>query len=278
MVEILTELSIGIPDSVLMEDRELRDKTVKLGQLARAASIFRVRKIVIFPDPKGSGGSENLLIRDMLQYLETPQYLRKRLYPLKPHLKYAGLLPPLKIPSHKKDASLKDGEYREAYVEEAKGGERMVFVGAPSLIPYSGSGRTGSRQTVRISIQGGVARASDASPSQSGEYWGYTVMLSNDLFETLRQFDMKVATSRFGTPLAEVWDKVSRRITDSKRCFLAFGSPKRGLFDMFRRVDVEDRFDFVLNTIPGQGVETVRTEEAVFCSLEAMMLCEAVSK
>ena len=36
----------------------------------------------------------------ILKYLETPQFLRKRLFPKMNDLKFAGVLHPLRIPSH----------------------------------------------------------------------------------------------------------------------------------------------------------------------------------
>ena len=110
-------ISVAFPDTVLEEHDSLREKTVKLGQVARACSIFGVDSVEVFRDPRGGG--EAPLIRRVLEYLETPQYLRRRLFPLDESLKYAGLLPPLRIPSHKPkvaSASLHPGEFREGAV------------------------------------------------------------------------------------------------------------------------------------------------------------------
>jgi hypothetical protein len=68
---------------------------------------------------------------------------------------------------------------------------------------------------------------------------------------------------------------------------VVFGSPGRGLPDILD-VDVEDLpastggasvgpdsgFDLWLNTIPRQGSEVVRTEEAMFASLACLTLTE----
>lgn len=53
----------------------------------------------------------SVFIVKLLQYLEAPSYLRKDMFPVNYHLKYAGLLPPLDMPHHmrKDDVSL----YRE---------------------------------------------------------------------------------------------------------------------------------------------------------------------
>jgi len=92
-------LAVSLPDTVLEEQESPRYKTAKLGLIARACAIYGVDLIEVFRDPGGKGESD--AIRKVLEYLETPQYLRKRLYPLDEALRYAGLLPPLRIPSHR---------------------------------------------------------------------------------------------------------------------------------------------------------------------------------
>jgi Uncharacterized conserved protein, COG2106 len=47
----MKEVHVAIPDSLLMEDRDLRDRTVKVGFVARALAIFRVERVYIFSDP-----------------------------------------------------------------------------------------------------------------------------------------------------------------------------------------------------------------------------------
>lgn len=53
-----------------------------------------------------SGGNSNepfdanSFMAMVLQYLETPQYMRRTLFPMHPHLRLAGLLPPLDCPHH----------------------------------------------------------------------------------------------------------------------------------------------------------------------------------
>jgi hypothetical protein len=67
------------------------------GQIARAAAVFRIDEIVVFdgsPPEENGGGAEDeeesgarFLIR-ILEYLETPQYLRRRLFPMHKNFKY----------------------------------------------------------------------------------------------------------------------------------------------------------------------------------------------
>jgi len=70
-------LSLLLPSSLAIDASDLRSKTAKIGQIARAASVFRADRIVIYRDPDLD---ETELIERILNYAETPQYLRKRLF------------------------------------------------------------------------------------------------------------------------------------------------------------------------------------------------------
>jgi predicted SPOUT superfamily RNA methylase MTH1 len=55
---------------------------------------------------------------------------------------------------------------------------------------------------------------------------------------------------------------------------LIFGSPTRGLFDIFGQ-GLARKVDFVVNLFPAQWVETVRTEEAIFAGLGLLSMISA---
>ena len=67
-----------------------------LSQLARIASIHMVDEIVIVKDHSFSHRNKEFSsigsLTKILQYLETPQYLRKALFPISSDLKYVGRL------------------------------------------------------------------------------------------------------------------------------------------------------------------------------------------
>jgi hypothetical protein len=116
-----------------------------------------------------------------------------------------------------------------------------------------------------------------------------------DIPEALGREDagVRIATSRHGQAVS-----VSRLATLAGRLegdvTVAFGSPERGLPEILDvavedvtahapRWDVDDTaevepgpagFDLWLNTIPRQGSEVVRTEEAMFASLATLTLTE----
>ena len=134
------KLAIAIPISIISDVPHLREKTLKIGLIGRAASIFRVNEILIFPDVPGSSQQRdrNLMV-SLLSYMETPQYLRKHLFKIKPELRFAGILPPLRTPHHplgKRIKDLKIGEYREGAIISITNSGSIVDFGVerPGLI------------------------------------------------------------------------------------------------------------------------------------------------
>jgi predicted SPOUT superfamily RNA methylase MTH1 len=265
-------LCVALPDTVLEDHVSLREKTVKLGQIARSCSVFGVDEIKVFHDPRGGG--ESGLIRRVLEYLETPQYLRKRLFPLDESLKFAGLLPPLRIPSHKPKVpveSLRIGDFREGATLE---GGMQVDVGLDKPLELGQKAGNQKRLTVKITSVAPL-RGVPAAKSDIEEYWGYSVEdCSIDQLLSDPRSGLKIATSRLGTPLRASIKDLSIRINGSDRVLLIFGSPSRGLFDMVK--DLRQRVDLVLNLFTEQHVSTVRTEEAIASALYLLQVLSAL--
>ena len=85
------KLAIAIPASTISDTPHLREKTAKIGLIGRAAAIFRVDEIIVYPDnPKVDQRRDLDFIALLLNYLETPQYLRKRLFKLEPRFGVCG--------------------------------------------------------------------------------------------------------------------------------------------------------------------------------------------
>jgi predicted SPOUT superfamily RNA methylase MTH1 len=272
------KLSIAIPASVVSDTPHLREKTSKIGLIGRAAAIFRVTEIMIYPDnPRVDETADMDLIATLLAYMETPQYLRKRLFKLRPELQFVGILPPLRTPHHplnRRMKNLKIGEYREgATVAETREGS-LVDIGVehPALI-LSKQLPMGRRVTVKIVAAGKRVEVELANREEIPTYWGYEVGVKREslgkIVERRGDFDLSIATSRYGTPLAEVTEKMAEKWKKAHGILLAFGAPARGLHEIFKTqgLDLDDAFDFVVNTIPEQGTETIRTEEALIASL-----------
>jgi hypothetical protein len=273
-------LSVALPSSLVSEFSNLRQKTEIVGQVARSASIFRVDEVVIYHDEP----DESSLIRTLLSYMETPQYLRKYLFGMRPELQYAGILPPFRTPHHplgNRVGDLEVGEHREGVVIEEREGECLVDIGVD--IPLRATGRApskGSRVTVRVTEKHPDLRGVFAKQGEVDEYWGYRVRVAKIGLAGVAidgGYGLTIATSRSGTPYNEAREPLSKGWLDAKSILVAFGSPRRGMDEILRREgrSTGDAFRFNVNTIPGQGCETVRTEEALHATLAILNLLEA---
>lgn len=97
-------VSMAIPGSIIENTQNLEHATFVAGQIARTAAIFNVDEVVVFddsldlsPDAISSGAA---FLARVIQFMETPQYLRRELIPMHPDLRLAGILPPLDAPHH----------------------------------------------------------------------------------------------------------------------------------------------------------------------------------
>jgi predicted SPOUT superfamily RNA methylase MTH1 len=271
------KLAIAIPASLVSDTPHLREKTLKIGLVGRAAAIFRVKEIVIFPDnPASNQKRDRNLIVTILSYMETPQYLRKRLFKIKPELRYAGILPPLRTAHHplaKRAKELKVGEYREGAVLAVTDSGSLVDIGIehPILLPDREL-PVNTRVTIQVTKLGKRPRIVYANRTKIEAYWGYSVTASKVTFGELAisgAYNLVIATSKLGTPLMEVADGLAKRWKNSSSILVAFGAPTHGLHEIVAQENLrlEEVADFTVNTIPDQGTETVRTEEAMYASL-----------
>jgi predicted SPOUT superfamily RNA methylase MTH1 len=271
-------LAIAIPASVTSDTPHLREKTSKIGLIGRAAAVFRVNEIIIYPDnaAKGKQKSEAELIALPLAYLETPQYLRKRLFKLDPRLQYAGILPPLRTPHHplnRKAKNLKVGEYREGVTMSKTKEGMLVDIGVeqPALMRET-QWSLGKRLTLQIVKAGERVEVQTLSKAEVPYYWGYTVTVENSSFVKLVEngkFDLTIATSKIGIKFMDIAEKMAEKWKQANRTLVAFGAPTRGLHEIVGEegVDLNNVADFVVNIVPEQGTETIRTEEALLASL-----------
>jgi predicted SPOUT superfamily RNA methylase MTH1 len=275
------KVSIAIPVSIIADVPSLQLKTYKIGQIARASAIYCIDEIFIYADCRYSEQKkDSLLICEILRYMETPQYLRRTLFPLSPELRYAGILPPLNTPHHPTESRLafiKDGEYREGVVVKSDRNGSLVDVGVERPLKASESISPGKRRTFRVfKASKDEALLELADSSAINEYWGYKVVeLRGPLGEFMRRrtHDLYILTSRLGLQIANSLKEVQERLQRSRKILIAFGSPREGLRGILAKEGLdEEAGDFNLNTIPGQGTSSVRTEEAVQATLAIINL------
>lgn len=271
------KISIAIPASVVSDTPHLREKTSKIGLIGRAAAIFRIDEIIVYLDnPRTDQTAEAGLIALLLSYMETPQYLRKRLFKLQPDLQYAGILPPLRTPHHPlntKTKNLAAGEHREGVTLSRTGEGTLADIGVeqPALI-VNQQLPINKRVTVRVTSNTKWVEAELANREEIKAYWGYSVLTEKHGFGELvktRGFDMTIATSRYGIPFADVANNMTGKWKNAQTVLIAFGAPTKGLHEIVRqqRLNLDEIVNFVVNTIPSQGTVTVRAEEALIASL-----------
>jgi len=271
------KLAIAIPASVISDTPHLREKTSKIGLIGRATAIFRVDEIIVYPDnPKANQVGDLDFISLLLSYLETPQYLRKRLFKLEPSLQFAGILPPLRTPHHPvsgKTWDLKAGEYREGMVLSKTKEGLLVDIGVeqPAVLRET-QYAAGDRLTLQIVNVGGRIEVQTANRDDVPSYWGYRVRVEKRPFGqvvTDEEFDLTIATARIGDKFMDVADQIGKKWSVAQHILVAFGAPSRGLHKIAKEegAKLEAIVDFIVNTVPGQGTATVRTEEALLASL-----------
>ncbi|GAB0496654.1 hypothetical protein MMPV_007967 [Pyropia vietnamensis] len=240
-------LSIALPGSILSNAQSSELRTYLAGQISRAAAIFRVDEVVVFGERDaaaasvGPGGgrrrssvpvpeAEDLLAL-LLTYLETPQYLRKHLFPLNPALRLAGLLNPLAATHHLPyDEAFR---FREGVVVPPPGGgdssgggqpvpSSLVDVGLRRWASLPSPVASGTRVTVdfgaaftaheaipgrhlpAVVVDRSAPRDTPAAGWPAGRYWGYTVRRAATLSAVFEEcsydggYDLAVGTSEHG--------------------------------------------------------------------------------
>ena len=266
---------VAIPDSALADEQTKRDRSVKIAQLARAFSIFRVNKVFIYRDREHDYNADRRLLKLLLEFLDTPQYLRRRLYPRREELQFAGLLHPLKVPHHKPavdPSKIKVGEIRQAVVAKVKG-QYFADAGLNALIPVEGSAPTGKRITIRFVSEYPKLRCKAISNEEIKEYWGYEVKEVQSLADLLNSIKGSIImTSKEGEPLGAVEQELTRELRSTPSTLVVFGSPNRGLRSILKDEGKHPRefTKYFLNFFPKQATATVRLEEAVICCLSLL--------
>ncbi len=257
---MIPQIQIAVPSSLTVESADQKIKTYKVGQVARAAAIFRIDRILIYRD---NTFDDSNFISFVLRYMETPQYLRKLLFPLTRELRYIGVVPPLKTPHHVKvEETVREGIVTDVGTESA-----WVEIGldCPALL-RNVNVRTGQRVTVKVFSRDPLEVELFRKTPQS---WGYSVEVVSNVREALD--GLVISTTKYGRPITPIMlEEIVKR---GARCItVVFGSPNRGLDEILSEIGLSTQAvsDYVVNAIPNQGTETVRVEEAIIATLSVL--------
>ncbi|KAM9324322.1 uncharacterized protein PAF06_000347 [Gastrophryne carolinensis] len=289
-------LSVALPGSIMDNAQSPELRTYLAGQIARACGIFCVDEIVIF-DETGEGsksvegqfegvgkkGQACVQLARILQYLECPQYLRKSFFPKHPDLQFAGLLNPLDSPHHMRIDE--ESDYREGVVLDrpSKPGKgSFVNCGMRKEVQIDKQLQAGLRVTVQLlednpenRVRKGIVVSPQHPRTECGIYWGYRVRLASSLSAVFTEcpfkdgYDLTIGTSERGSNVEAVI------LPTFRHAMVVFGG-LQGLeasVDSDQNLDIEDPsvlFNHYLNTCPGQGSRTIRTEEAILISLASL--------
>ena len=269
----MPNLWITIPDSSLSDEQTKRDKSIKIAQFARACSIFRVKRIYIYHDSLSHFEKDDLgLLRTILRYLDTPQYLRKTLFPMMHQLQYAGILHPIKAPHHtvvEDIKKVKAGDVRTGVIVKVKG-QLFVEVGIGSLVPFAGEGAEGKKVNVRFITSYPNLKAVQAEVEDISDYWGYEVKEVPSLSKLFTSVEktLTIITSRKGRYFKNIEPLLIEQAKSAHNILVAFGAPKHGVHDILAKEGTSIKpSQHVVNMFPNQGTETVRLEEAILGSL-----------
>jgi predicted SPOUT superfamily RNA methylase MTH1 len=209
------------------------------------------------------------MLKTILEYLDTPPYLRKKIYPKMWILKHAGILPPIQSPHHKAHIdikNIKDIEIRFGFVVK-QNDSLYVDVGLEKLIRYNGT-QLGKKVLVKISNKGKML-AEDISKEEIDGYWGYDVQFADSLSALLENTKGEILmTSVEGSPFTKHVADLMSSLKMSKNLLVVFGGPKFGLRKILEseNVRINQKSNF-LNMFPNQGTQTVRLEEAILGTL-----------
>ena len=263
------ELSIFIPNSFLSESKDLKIRTYKVGILGRALAIFQADNVVIYNDnhdKNEDGDLDGDFIAEVLSYMNTPQYLRKKAFPIRPELKHVGILPPLRTPHHPVNNQPDVGDYRQGFTVKRNKKGTFVDIGMDKLAFCKE--QLSVKRIFDFKITKIAKKEVIVTPDKPDDvYWGYNVMSSNKSLKNslkLIKPDLVVETTRYGDYIDSIFGELKHKVDECKSIAILFGGPYSSIEEDVSSVNWDL---FRVNTIPGQGTETVRTEEAVVATL-----------
>lgn len=268
-------IDLFIPTSFTSNLSSLLQRSFAAANLARAAAIFGVDTIYIYPDPLDLNRESSKQVIKILRYLTTAPYLRRIVFPIDRNLEYVGLLPPLRTPLHKDKVPIKNlilPEYREGVVIKSFSDRSIINVGLDKDVVVKQKLPLYKQVIVKITkssstyLHGLVVDREDIP-----EYPGYKVMnIKTKLPAVLEKYSgYLIFTSRKGMSINQLTDDLIDILKSEERIGIVFGGPQYGLFEILEYYGYTpyDFTNLVVNFIPNQNVKTIRVEEAVIIAL-----------
>ena len=269
------EIVVHVPVSILSVEPGMFRKTFVSGLVARAISIFRVDEIALYRDP-GSRSSDLKMLIEILRYMATPPYLRKRVISKSRFLKAVGILPPLATLNHPVEDMVNIDHVREGVVVRVsrKGGDFWVVCVDAGLdrvycVDYRGREiKVGDRVVVRV--RGGVVDSIVSWDYVGDLYWVYRVSAYRSLRSSIDSFGGPLLIStRKGESLSRISERLIDLVDRYGKLSIVFGSPELDPDEIASKEgwSFEDYEYVELNSAPLQGVRSIRTYEALYITL-----------
>ena len=268
-------LEVALPSSVVSIENGLLLRTLKIYQIVRTAAIFGVEKIIVYHDgfiPLSLHRSITTLIKKIHRYLLTPPYLRKKLVPIDKDLRFVGALPPLRLNIFDVSSRPRPNEIRVCLIRKVDD-KVLADCGLKREVLIINNAFDICRDRLGIvriiDTRKMIGRCVDRNkhiiylgPSLSFEH-----RLKDIVDKNLDEDTCIIGTSRYGsipTPL-----DVKKATSGKNRLLVLFGSPYGGLYEIAEKEkwELDDKVKHVWNTVPGQHVKTIRTEEALIITL-----------
>ena len=203
---------------------------------------------------------------EVLSFMDTPQYLRKQAFPIKRELKHVGILPPLRTPHHPLNNQPEVGDYRQGFTVKRNNKGTFVDIGMDKLAFCKE--QLSVKRIFDFKITKIAKKEVIVTPDKPDDiYWGYNVISSNKSLKNslkLIKPNLVIETTRYGDYIDSIFDELKPKVDECKSIAILFGGPYSSIAE-----DVSNpNWDlYKVNTLPGQGTETVRTEEAVVATL-----------
>lgn len=236
-------ITVLLPASFTLETPHLREKTLRIGYIARALAIHRVNTAIFYFENKkySKNEEENFnIIKKLLDYMNIAPYLRKNLFKISPELKYAGLLPPLQIPTHAEKTNIENmgSHYRQGLVIKI-GKNSIIEAGLEKKIVSRKKLKKNKRVIIKIDKNDKGFKIKILSRKKAKAYDGFrTYLYRGDLRKLIESFDLSIATSKYGSSIINLMNDLSKRIKEENKICIAFGPAKYGLYEVFKKMDI----------------------------------------
>ncbi len=282
-------LKVFVPLSTVSIKQSQLLKTLVIWEIARAVAITRCSHLIVYKDPETRKNEDRTLVEKVLQYLLTPPYLRKKVIPLDPQLRYVGILSPLALPIHYKKSEPVLGSVRLAVLEK-RGNDVVALIGIDKPCRIVNTNATNIKFSKMPKLHFVKVLSSepplcslideDSVSIYTGFKYHYYGSLEDALMNECEE-SVIIEFSKHGKDVNELKQKLPEAISHRKSILCTiFGSPSMDASEILskeRGYDIASLANtklhahyLAVNAVPYQGVRSIRTHEALYLALAVL--------